>query len=222
LGQYSRRVLEFSKSDKYKMNDDKACFSATAKSHSVDFSVVVERGRVKKLNHKPCHNTAIDSVSYALCALLENSQMQRIESLSAREVESFLRDQNHVSSMEGAEFPSEFIELFCAKLMGHIFSVELSDGLEMWQIGPEASYVDKINAISDFFTLRVNTLGYLSEKNIEVECIHLSETELVIGFKSGINNMKLAPNTLNKELLGTLEELVRSVIQCEKINLVAE
>ncbi|GEM_PF-5118971 len=222
MGSYSTRIQEFSKSTDYIGNTGGSSFEVRADGLKVRFSFTVKRGMLTELLYEVEEDRIENGIFYAICKVLKSADLKRIKSLSSREVESFLRDQNHIPAMGESPFPSKIVDDIRNLLVTSIFEYELADDLDFWRVGENPTYVDKIKAISEFFTLKVNMSDYFTQENVEIELIHLEEESFYVELSSSINHVKLAPNYLPKETLSSLEGLVRSVIKSENINLVAE
>ena len=219
---FSERIVQFSKSQDYVGSSGESSFTVEGEGLSATFSFTANRGQLKLISYTVEEEKVVNGVLFALCKLLKNADIKRIKSLTSREVESFLRDKNHVPSMGETPFPDQFVDSFRELLLSNVFAGEIIKDLDFWIVKENASYVDKIKAISEFFTLKINMSEYFSEENIAIELIQLEDESFFVEFSSSINSVKLAPNTLSKVFLESIEGLVHSVIRSENINLVAE
>lgn len=219
---FSERIVQFSKSQDFIGSSGESSFQVQGEALSATFYFTVSRGQLKHLSYTVNEEKVENGVLFALCKLLKNADIKRIKSLTAREVESFLRDKNHIPAMGDLPFPDLFVDTFRELLLSKVFEDEIIKDLDFWTIKENASYVDKIKAISEFFTLKINMSEYFSEENIVIELIQLEEESFFVEFSSSVNSVKLAPNTLSEVFLESIERLVHSVIRSENINLVAE
>ncbi|PIK16006.1 hypothetical protein [Halobacteriovorax sp. JY17] len=219
---FSSRIIKFSKAHDFVGNKGESHFSVEADQFKATFYFTANRGQLKEISYTVESERIENGILFALCTLLKNADTKRMKSITAREVESFLRDQNHIPAMGESPFPGAFVDSFRELLISSVFESEIRKDVDFWEVSEESSYVDKIKAISDFFTLKINMNEYFLEESMEIELIQLEDDAFFVEFRSSINHVKLAPNTLSKVFLDSLEGLVRSVIKSENINLVAE
>jgi hypothetical protein len=205
-------------------NGDQGDFSIelTYEQIQVTFFADLNRsGRVSKLSFQSYCNTPLRAVFYGLCTILRNSDLERVLSLSERELDSFLRDENHIPCMkEGLSI--DFVQEFSSKFLASFLNNELKDEVEDWSVESSASYVEKIGAINDFLAIKVNTLDYFSNANLEMHLVHLSEETIFCEFRSSINRVKQAPNVINEDSRASLGKLMGRIIDNESIKLVVE
>ncbi|WP_372653746.1 hypothetical protein [Halobacteriovorax sp.] len=222
MERFSARIQQFSKSTDYVGSSGNSSFEVRFGDLRVNFNFTVTRGVLTELLYETEQERVENGIYFAICKILKGADLQRIKSISSREVESFLRDQNHIPAMGESPFPFEVVDTIRNLLVTSIFEYELADDLDFWRIASDATYVDKIKAISEFFTLKINMSDYFTQEKVEIELIQLEEDTFFVELSSSVNSVKLAPNFLPKEALSVIEGLVRSVINSENINLVAE
>lgn len=202
------------------MDSGDATFSVVHEGTYLKYFFSVRNGVLLNLGYESIDNELASAICYGLCLLLKRADYQRVQTLSSREVESFLRDENHIPAVE--TFPEELIKLFKDRLIGAMLYEELREETPFFEVELDSSYISKIKSLSDFFVLKINMCELFRQENIEIELIQLEKEELFVSFYSSINRVKLAPNTLGQGALESVERLVRSVIHSESINLVAE
>jgi len=214
--------MDFSKSNDFVGNTGDFDFEVVSGKLRCHFFVSLNKGNISNISYKSDLTGGFLGFFHALCKLLSKSELDRVRNFSNRELESFLRDSNQTPSMNEDQFPNEFIELFKNSLLSAYLKNSLENDIADWTIRLGASYIDKVKAIREFLTLRVNMNNYFQEQNIEVNLVHLGDEEAVIEFVSTINSLKLSPNTLTNLEILTMGKLIGTIIGNDQINLVAE
>ena len=221
---YSKRMQTFSLDEQYLSNEGDLHFPMLLQDElEVNFSVSLSRNGLEKINYRPDPEKSNDvriAIFFALSKLLAKSNLERLKNFSARELESFLRDENHVACMEN--FPIQFISEFKEKLTSELFYYQVSQEVDGWNISKDATYVEKITALSDFLAIKVNTHEVVSSENIELHLVHLTNEQAFIELRGAGNGLKMDGSLLSKALLDKLQLIMRRIIESESIILVAE
>lgn len=221
LESFSKRMIDFSKIEDHVGVEGDFSFKTDWDEAEVDFFVTSKNLIFTKLLFSTLDETPKRAIYHSLCKLLENSDIDRMKSFSSRELDSFLRDENHVPCMTTG-FPDEEIKKFTSKLLAVHFESLLESEVDDWSVVSTSTYIDKIRAIDDFLAIKVNVLEQFSSINVDVNLVHLTNEMIYVELKSSINGLKLSPTTIDKEMILALERVMRRIIGSENIILVAE
>ena len=214
-------MVEFSTKEDFDAKEGDFSFSHRLFDTEVEFFITKNRENIKSIHFSTSDSSPLRAIFYGMCLILKNSTIQRVKEFSERELDSFLRDENHIPCMEGG-VPSDFISVFYSKLVAAQLNSDLKDEVDDWKAPEGANYVEKIGAISDFFAIKLNPSDQLANANLEMQLVHLTDDEVICEFRSSINRVKQQPNSLDLESRKVIEELVRRIIGTEKIKLVVE
>ena len=221
---YSKRMHTFSQDKSFIGNEGELHFELTLqKELPVNFYATLSRNGVSKINYQLSEQDLSDprsAIFFGISKLLHNSNLDRIKSFTARELDSFLRDENHIECMES--FPTLFISEFINRLIAELFYYEISEEIEGWNISRESGYVQKIAALGDFFAIKLNTHQVISSENYEIHLVHLTDEQVFIELRGVSNGLKMDHSLLTKDIFSKLEIVVRRIIDSETIKLVAE
>jgi hypothetical protein len=214
-------MIEFSKIDDFVGSQGDFSFELTWEESSCEFFIETFNMGFKNLKFNTNDNSPKRAIYHSLCKLLKNSDIDRVRNFSSRELDSFLRDENHIPSMESG-FPDAEIKKFTETLLAAYVEFLLEDDIDDWKVSKDSTYVERIQAINDFMAIKVNVIEYFSSLNLEVNLVHLTEDSVFIELKSVVNGLKLATNSIDKEMYLSLERVVRRIIGRQSIKLVAE
>lgn len=127
----------------------------------------------------------LDSDSYVaivkgLLYLLEGKAWKRIEEISFRELENFLRDDNREAALEGELYRDFFEELLWRV---KVLSWTKLDGIDCFSYQKMDSFEEKLEVYSSFFHEFLNPKVAIFNERIEL--VSLEDNQVCIAFKVG-------------------------------------